>query len=82
MVKARKAGVATPCLYLIDGANTKIYMERVDGVTAKHFLLDCMNSEFLSNAYKVLISLTILRACQVSIALFLCCDDTVFCLAV
>lgn len=37
MVKVRKAGVETPCLYLVDSANTKIYMEKIDGVTAKHF---------------------------------------------
>lgn len=45
MVKARKAGVSTPCLYLIDSSNSKMYMERIDGVTAKHFILDCMESE-------------------------------------
>lgn len=49
MVKVRKAGVETPCLYLIDSANTKIYMERVDGVTAKTFFLENLHSEF-SNA--------------------------------
>ncbi|CAM9514168.1 unnamed protein product [Sphacelaria rigidula] len=45
MVKARKAGVSTPCLYLIDSSNSKIYMERIDGVTAKQFILDCMESK-------------------------------------
>lgn len=49
MVKVRKAGVETPCLYLIDSANTKIYMERVDGVTAKTFFLENLHSEY-SNA--------------------------------
>lgn len=45
MVKARKAGVETPCLYLIDSSNSKIYMEKVDGVTAKQFFLDCLQRE-------------------------------------
>lgn len=45
MMTARKAGVPTPCLFLIDSMNTKIYMERVDGVTAKHFFLHNMDSE-------------------------------------
>ncbi|CAM9859738.1 unnamed protein product, partial [Hapterophycus canaliculatus] len=40
MLKVRKAGVRTPCLYQLDSANTKITMEKIDGVTAKHFLLD------------------------------------------
>ncbi|CAM9164695.1 unnamed protein product [Ascophyllum nodosum] len=45
MVKVRKAGVETPCLYLIDSANTKIYMERVEGVTAKRFFIDSLNKD-------------------------------------
>lgn len=45
MVKVRKAGVETPCLFLIDSGNTKIYMERIDGVTAKQFFLDCLRGE-------------------------------------
>lgn len=48
MVKARKAGVPTPCVYFIDSSNTKIYMERIDGVTAKQFLLNCMDSELVA----------------------------------
>lgn len=48
MAKVRRVGVETPCLYLIDSANTKIYMEKVDGVTAKQFLLDCLHSEYCS----------------------------------
>ena len=50
MVKVRKAGVETPCLYLIDSANTKIYMERVEGVTAKRFFIDSLNSESASSS--------------------------------
>lgn len=45
MLKARKAGVRTPCLYQLDSANSKITMEKVDGITAKQFLLDCLQSE-------------------------------------
>lgn len=45
MVKARKAGVETPCVYMIDSSNSKIFMEKVEGVTAKKFFLDCMDSE-------------------------------------
>lgn len=45
MMKARKAGVSTPCVFLIDSSNTKIYMEKIDGVTAKQFILDCMDSK-------------------------------------
>lgn len=44
MLKVRKAGVRTPCLYQLDSANTKITMEKIDGVTAKMFLLDCLES--------------------------------------
>lgn len=50
MLKARKAGVRTPCLYQLDSANTKITMEKVDGVTAKTFLLDCLKSKSGSRA--------------------------------
>lgn len=45
MLKVRKAGVRTPCLYQLDSANTKLTMEKIDGVTAKRFLLDCLGSE-------------------------------------
>lgn len=46
MVKVRKAGVETPCLYLIDSSNSKICMEKIDGITAKQFFLDCLESKF------------------------------------
>lgn len=45
MLKVRKAGVRTPCLYQLDSANTKITMEKINGVTAKTFLLDCLESK-------------------------------------
>ncbi len=45
MLKVRKAGVRTPCLYQLDSANTKITMEKIDGVTAKIFLLECLESK-------------------------------------
>lgn len=45
MLKVRKAGVRTPCLYQLDSSNTKIIMEKIDGVTAKIFLLDCLESK-------------------------------------
>lgn len=45
MLKVRKAGVRTPCLYQLDSANTKITMEKINGVTAKVFLLNCLQGE-------------------------------------
>lgn len=60
MLKVRKACVRTPCLYQLDSANTKITMEKIIGVTAKIFLLDCFQSECVGtavNAVNVLIRL-------------------------
>ncbi|CAM9694573.1 unnamed protein product [Choristocarpus tenellus] len=45
MVKAKKAGVETPCLFMVDSANTKIIMERVDGITVKQFLRERMEAD-------------------------------------
>ncbi|CAM9135639.1 unnamed protein product [Ectocarpus sp. 13 AM-2016] len=53
MLKARKAGVRTPCLYQLDSANTKITMEKVEGITAKQFLLDCLQRGDSAAALKV-----------------------------
>ncbi|CAM9705785.1 unnamed protein product [Discosporangium mesarthrocarpum] len=42
MVKARRVGVETPTIYMVDSANTSIVMERVDGITVKQFLRENM----------------------------------------
>lgn len=53
MVKARKAGVETPCVYMIDSRNSKIYMEKIEGITAKQFFLDALEGELLARIREV-----------------------------
>ncbi|CAM9352408.1 unnamed protein product [Scytosiphon promiscuus] len=53
MLKVRKAGVRTPCLYQLDSANTKITMEKIDGMTAKMFLLECLRRKDTATALKI-----------------------------
>lgn len=50
MAKVRKAGVETPCVYMIDSGNTKIYMEKIDGISAKQLFLNYMGSK-LTHGY-------------------------------
>lgn len=38
MLRCAKAGVRTPCVYLVDQPRSRIYMEKVEGNTLKHFL--------------------------------------------
>jgi len=38
--RARKAGVDAPCIYFIDEQNKLLYMEKIDGVTAKQYIWD------------------------------------------
>ncbi|RHY74659.1 hypothetical protein DYB34_013757 [Aphanomyces astaci] len=38
--KCRKAGVDTPCIFLIDEAKGRLYMERIQGMSAKQYLYD------------------------------------------
>lgn len=38
MLRCAKAGVRTPCVYLVDQHTSRIYMEKVEGHTLKHFL--------------------------------------------
>eukprot|EP00903_Cladosiphon_okamuranus_P019897 g18288.t1 len=53
MLKVRKAGGRTPCLYQLDSANTKICMEKINGVTAKAFLLDCFQKGDTATALRI-----------------------------
>ncbi|RHY25935.1 hypothetical protein DYB32_008004 [Aphanomyces invadans] len=38
--KCRKSGVDTPCIFLIDEAKGRLYMERIHGLSIKQFLFD------------------------------------------
>lgn len=40
MLRCAKAGVRTPCVYMVDQQRSRIYMEKVEGHTLKHFLRD------------------------------------------
>ncbi len=40
MLRCAKAGVQVPCVYLVDQRRNRIYMEKVEGLTLKHFLRD------------------------------------------
>jgi TP53 regulating kinase-like protein len=40
LYKCRKAGVATPTLFMVDAENNRIYMEEIVGQTVKSFLVD------------------------------------------
>ncbi|ETV71953.1 BUD32 protein kinase [Aphanomyces astaci] len=42
--KCRKAGVDTPCIFLIDEAKGRLYMERIQGMSAKQYLYDSYNA--------------------------------------
>jgi tRNA A-37 threonylcarbamoyl transferase component Bud32 len=35
-----KAGVETPTVYFVDTANRRIYVEWIDGITVKQYLID------------------------------------------
>ncbi|CAM9239610.1 unnamed protein product [Discosporangium mesarthrocarpum] len=45
MVKAQSVGVETPAIYIVDSENTKIVMERVDGITVEQFLKEKMQGD-------------------------------------
>lgn len=38
LVKCRRSGVLTPCVYLIDEENARLYTEKMLGGTVKEFL--------------------------------------------
>jgi hypothetical protein len=38
MLRCAKAGVRTPCVYMVDQQRSRIYMEKIEGHTLKHFL--------------------------------------------
>lgn len=38
--RARKAGVDAPCVFFIDEQNKLMYMEKINGVTAKQYIWD------------------------------------------
>lgn len=38
--RARKAGVDAPCVFFIDEQSKLLYMEKIDGITAKQYIWD------------------------------------------
>ncbi|CAM9192200.1 unnamed protein product [Heterosigma akashiwo] len=45
MAKCRKAGIDTPLLLLVDTKNSKIYMEKIPGMTVRQFLVENMEGD-------------------------------------
>lgn len=45
IVKCRKAGVVTPCIYLIDEERGRLYMEKICGGSIKEYLRRAFSKE-------------------------------------
>ena len=43
LMKCRKAGVITPCIYLVDEENARLYTEKIGGGSVKQFLYDAFD---------------------------------------
>jgi len=59
MLRVGRLGVNVPCLYLLDEATNKIYMEKIIGVTVKEALrgdygLD--NGVYTTRAFTIMVS--------------------------
>lgn len=58
MVKCRRAGVVTPCIYLVDVTNNRLYQERIIGQTFKQLLwLALGGAETSSTQHQTLIDI-------------------------
>lgn len=63
MLRCAKAGVRTPCVYLVDQRRSRIYMEKVEGPTLKHFLRGRYDPA--TGAYDEVAMATVVRAGRV-----------------
>lgn len=62
MLRCAKAGVRTPCVYLVDQRRSRIYMEKVEGPTLKHFLRGRYDPA--TGAYDEVAIATVVRRCR------------------
>lgn len=77
IVKCRKAGVVTPCIYLIDEERGRLYTEKICGGSVKEYLRHAFSKEGASGSiYSTLTrAARLTRSCMYMCCVYVLCVD-------